>query len=83
MIVAPLKYESIKAWEKIKETAGNAFDVFFRKENNERILKFRLSGKCFAKGMKASFIHNYEREVNGESIEMMENPRGELKIQIE
>jgi hypothetical protein len=33
--------------------------------------------------MKASFLNNYEKAIKGQNLEMLDNPKGELKAEIE
>lgn len=72
----------MEAWAKIKDTAGYAFDAFLQSEQRNRSINFKLSGKCFAKGMKSCFVRNFNKTTEGMQLEGLANPRSELKAQM-
>lgn len=82
LIINPLQMEQLEAWAKIKDTAGYAFDAFLQSEQRNRTINFRLSGKCFAKGMKTCFVRNFDKAAKKEQVEGLENPRRDLKSQM-
>jgi hypothetical protein len=83
-IVHPVGLTKEEAWKRIEKESLPAHLLDFNSENkSDRVINFKLSGKCFAKGMRSSLIRNCEKDIKGKEINSLENPQVNLKLRME
>lgn len=81
-IVHPVNLTREEAWKRIEKESLPANLLNFENDK-DRVLNFKLSGKCFAKGMKSSLIRNFKKKVKGKSIHSINNPIKHTEKEIE
>lgn len=82
-IVNPVNLTKDQAWDRIKKESTPADLLKSEQGQGNRDLGFKLSGHCFAKGMKSSFMRNFKKYANGKMIHSLGNPAKNTELEID